>query len=129
MYAEITPVTKVASKLLKELLWSLEEGLSYEDKSIFIEEKTLLVTNALLNAVKILVPVISRRICAALVSVLKATIEFLEGYPINSPSFKTDFRKMMIKEQTSGQFIRFLSKTDSINFRIFFAIIYSPLIY
>lgn len=128
LYSETTPVVKVTVKLLKELLWPLEEGLSYEDKSIFIEEKALLVTTTLLNAVRMPTPMISRFTCIALLYTLKAIAEFLETYPINQPTFKADFKKFMIKEQINGPFVKSLNKNDFNSLRIFFWTLYSPVL-
>lgn len=119
---------KVTVKLLKELLWPLEEGLSYEDKSIFIEEKALLVTSTLLNAVRTPTPMVSRFTCIALLYTLKAIVEFLENYPINQPNFKSDFKKFLIKEQMHGRFVKSLSKNDFNSLRIFFWTLYNPVL-
>ncbi|KAJ8945809.1 hypothetical protein NQ314_009031 [Rhamnusium bicolor] len=50
LYAENVPFMNICAQLLHKLLWPLEDGLSYEDKSIFIEEHALLVTTNLLDA-------------------------------------------------------------------------------
>lgn len=125
---ETTPVVKVTVKLLKDLLWSLEDGLNYDDKSIFIEEKALMVTNTLLNAIKTAASVMSKNTHTALWSILKAAMEFLEGYPINKPSFKADFRKILTKEQTNGTLMKALSKNDFNTLRLFLWTVYSPLL-
>lgn len=119
---------KVTVKLLKELLWSLEEGLNYEDKSIFIEEKALMVSNVLVNAVNAAAPVMSDNMHEALLAILKAVVEFLEVYPINKATFKAHFKKMMTREQMNCSLVKSLNKNDFNSLRLFFWTIYSPIL-
>lgn len=128
-YAETTPIVKVTIKLLKELLWPLEDGLSYEDKSIFIEEKALLITTTLLNAARIPTHMISRFTCIAFISTLKAITEFLETYPINQPNFKTAFKAFLGRAYLNGQFTKSLNKNDFNSLRIFFWTLYNPILH
>lgn len=128
MYSEATPLAKVTIKLLKNLLWTVEEGLSYEDKSIFIEEKVLLVTTTLLDALRIPSPMISRVTCVAVLCTLQTIADFLESYPINQPNFKVDFTKFMIISLLNNRITKFLSKNDINNLRMFFRTLYSPIL-
>lgn len=128
MYAETTPVAKVTVKLLKQILWSLEHGLNYENKSIFIEEKALIVTWTLINAASKPTPMIAKNTRRALMCILKAILGYLESCQINQPAFKTDFRKIMIKEHMNNSLLKHLNKNDLHNLRIFFWTIYSPIL-
>lgn len=127
LFAETTPVAKSTIKILKQLVWSLEDGLNYEDKSIFIEEKAIIVTWTLLNAANKSTQMIAENTRRALLGILAGILIFLEGCHINRPSFKTDFRKIMIKEQ-NNVLLKHLNKNDLYNLRMFLWTIYSPLL-
>lgn len=128
LYAETTPVVKVTVKLLNQLLWPLDHGLNYEDKSIFIEEKALLITSTLLNVSIVPMPMIARFTFLQLLYTLRAISEYLETCTIALPTLKADFKRLMVRVQINGQFIKSLNKNDFNNLRIFFWTVYSPIL-
>lgn len=128
LYSETTPVVTVAANLLEDLLWTLEEGLNYEDKSIFIEEKALLVTTELLDAIRNPNPVISRFPCLTLIHVLGVIIGFLETTVINQPNFKTDFKQLLQAQMNTSHFFKLLNQQDLSNIKILLWTLYSPIV-
>lgn len=128
LYAETTPVAKIAVILLKQLLWTLEDGLNYEDKSIFIEEQAVLVTWILINAASRPNHVIAKNTRRALLGILKTILDFLQRYHINRPSFKSDFRKLLMKEYATNGLIKQLNKNDFYNLHMFLWTIYNPIL-
>lgn len=109
-------------------MWSLEDGLNYEDKSIFIEEKALIVTWTLINAASRQMPMVAQDTRKALLCILQAILQFLESCQINKPFFKTNFRKIMLKEQMSNGLMKLLNKNSLHNLRIFLWTIYGPIL-
>lgn len=123
---EITTVSKAVIKSLRTKLWSLEDGLSYEDRSIFIEEKATVVTWTLINAVKKQAKV-AVNIRVALLRCLKSILEFLETCRVNRPTFKIDFTQLITTVQ-DNEYMQKLNKVDLNNLRIFLWTVYSPLV-
>lgn len=127
-FAETTPVVKVTVKVLKESLWTVEECLSYEDKSIFFEEQALLLTTILFNTSVPHISALARSTTLAMRYTLTKIAEYLENHRINCPDLKSGFRKLMVKEQTNGRFSKLVNEIDRNNLRLFFWTIYSPII-
>ncbi|XP_060526229.1 uncharacterized protein LOC132701926 isoform X3 [Cylas formicarius] len=91
-YAENTPLIDVCSRILIKMLWSLPEGLSYEDKSIFLEEQTLTVTTVLLNALlRYDSPMMLLKTKLSVICALKSMYKFLENIEVG-PNFASAFR-------------------------------------
>lgn len=114
--------------MLTHSLWSLEDGLSYEDKSIFIEEKAIVVTWTLINAANKPTDMIAKSTRKALLRVLKRILDFLEGCRVNRPTFKADFTQIIADEQNSAS-LKELNKNDLHNLRLFFWAVYGPLMH
>ncbi|KAL1490921.1 hypothetical protein ABEB36_011593 [Hypothenemus hampei] len=91
-YAENTPLIDICSRVLIRLLWPLPEGLYYEDKSVFIEEQTQVVTTVLLNALtKYDTPMMIARTKMTVICGLKSLYKFVENTEI-SENFRPNFR-------------------------------------
>ncbi|XP_076259481.1 thyroid adenoma-associated protein homolog isoform X2 [Rhynchophorus ferrugineus] len=91
-YAENTPLIDVCSRMLIKMLWTLPEGLSYEDKSIFPEEQTQIVTATILDSlVKYDSPMMLAKTKMSVICVLKSMYSFLENAEISN-NFSNNFR-------------------------------------
>lgn len=91
-YAENTPLIDICSRVLIKMLWTLPEGLSYDDKSIFPEEQTQIVTTILLNSLmKYDSPMMLTKTKMSVICVLKSMYKFLENAEV-STSFVNNFR-------------------------------------
>ncbi|XP_050296471.1 uncharacterized protein LOC126736248 isoform X2 [Anthonomus grandis grandis] len=91
-YAENTPLIDICSRVLIKMLWALPEGLSYDDRSIFPEEQTQIVTTILLNSLtKYDSPMMGSKTKMSVICGLKSIYKFLENSEI-SPNFCTNFR-------------------------------------
>ncbi|XP_057665069.1 thyroid adenoma-associated protein homolog isoform X1 [Diorhabda carinulata] len=94
-YAENNPFMEYCIVVINRLLWNLEDGLSYEDKSIFIEEHTLLITTILLDALtKYPSPMMLYKTKLSVICALKSAIKFLERFDVNT-NFLDEFRTYM----------------------------------
>lgn len=90
-FSEEGPLSELATAVLKQFLWRLEDGLSYEDFSIFVEEHTLLVATRTRNALyKGPIPLVEHQSRCTIVHVCRNLMEFLETREIGAPNFKKD---------------------------------------
>ncbi|XP_030763962.1 thyroid adenoma-associated protein homolog isoform X2 [Sitophilus oryzae] len=91
-YAENTPLIDICSRVLIKMLWTLPEGLSYDDKSIFPEEQTQIVTSILLDSLmKYDSPMMLTKTKMSVICVLKSMYKFLENAEISS-NFVNNFK-------------------------------------
>lgn len=99
IYAEKEQVAKLATTHLKDLLWKLEDGLNYDDLSIFVEEHTLLVATVIYNTLYQTLPsVVNTNVRIALLCIIKKVLDYLEKCPINKPDFEEELEKLIVKE-------------------------------
>lgn len=91
-YSEDEPLVQFALETLKKYLWTLDNGLSYDDYSIFLEEHLLLIATKVQNAIehKELIPLTGNQKSYVLVQVIRKMIEFLELTDVGKPNFKND---------------------------------------
>lgn len=124
-YAETFPIVRLTLKLTRELLWSLKDGLNYEDRSVFLEEMALLATDALLNALRRPIEEMTPEIYLAMRQVLVKLAAFLEVCPVNKKEFKACFRKTMTGA-LGGDLAQTLGKDDFERLHMFFWTVYGP---
>lgn len=108
-------------------MWCLEDGLNYDDRSIFIEEKATVITWALINGLNKQQETVCTNTRTALLQCLKSILNFLESCRVNRPTFKIDFTDLLTIEQDNEHMLK-LSKVDLNNARTFLWTMYSPLI-
>ncbi|XP_050508206.1 thyroid adenoma-associated protein homolog isoform X1 [Diabrotica virgifera virgifera] len=126
-YAENIPFMDLCAEVLHKLLWTLEDGLSYEDKSIFIEEHTLLVTTMLLDAlVKHSSPMMLYKTKVSVICALKSTVKFLERYEINT-NFIDEFRTYL-NETIIGYLTKQVEHNDLFHIKWIIKKIYDPVL-
>lgn len=100
-YSEDEPLRAYATTVLKKFLWKLDNGLSYDDYSIFIEEHTLLVATKVRNAMyRGPIPFVPHHIRCTIVQILRKMIEFLEVRDIGKPNFKSDLDRELVNYTT-----------------------------
>lgn len=113
--------------LLHKLLWPLEDGLSYEDKSIFIEEHTLIVTTVLLDSLlKHPSPMMLYKTKLSVICALKSTVKFLERYVIND-NFVNEFR-VYLDETILGYLKKQVEHSDLFSVKKIIKKIYEPVL-
>ncbi|RZC36295.1 DUF2428 domain containing protein [Asbolus verrucosus] len=126
IFAENIPVTQCATRVLHTLLWTLGDVLKYEDRSIFVEEQTLLITTVVLNAlIKIPSPMMDRETKRTVICVFKCIAKFIEDCTIGNDfhnNFKTFFNNKILK------FLRASLKTDYSSAKTFLTYLYNPIL-
>lgn len=126
LYAENIPVTHAACKVLTGLLWPLGDELSYEDKSIFLEEQTWLVTLVVLNSlVKFPSPMMNTRTKTTVICALKSIIQFLEEISVGGEfhnSLKTFFSNKLLR------YLHTTLTTDYCSVKYFLTLLYNPVL-
>lgn len=91
-YAENTPLIDICSRVLIKMLWTLPDSLSYDDRSIFPEEQTQIVTTILLNSLmKYDSPMMLTKTKMSVICVLKSMYKFLENAEVSN-NFVNNFR-------------------------------------
>ncbi|VEN58737.1 unnamed protein product [Callosobruchus maculatus] len=125
LYVENICYVPCCAKLLKALLWTLEDGLNYEDKSVFIEEQTLLVTRRLADALLIQEsPMMLQKTKMTVICALKSMMKHLEQLDIGS-DFTKHFRLYFDKT-----FLAFISKyvrhSDIFSVKKILELVYAP---
>nr|CAI5832494.1 unnamed protein product [Callosobruchus analis] len=113
------------SELLKELLWTLEDGLNYEDRSVFIEEQTLLVTRRLADALlSHECPMMLTKTKVPVICALKSMMNHLEQLDIGG-DFTEQFRAYFDKT-----FLGYVSKhvrnSDIFSVKKILELVYAP---
>ncbi|XP_017786652.1 PREDICTED: thyroid adenoma-associated protein homolog [Nicrophorus vespilloides] len=100
-YEENEVIAMRATKFLKKYMWALEDDLSYDDKSIFIEEHILLVSTKLFNLFYLQQSNSEVQVISMLL--LKAIINFVEVRLVYEQDFETEFQKYL-REQSAKSF-------------------------
>ncbi|CAG9766886.1 unnamed protein product [Ceutorhynchus assimilis] len=91
-YAENTPLIDICSRVLIKMLWTLPDGLTYDDKSIFLEEQTQIVTTILLNSlVKYNSPMMISKTKTSVIVGLKSLYNYLDNVEFGN-NFVHNFR-------------------------------------
>ncbi|CAG9856965.1 unnamed protein product [Phyllotreta striolata] len=125
LYAENVSFRGHCNKLLYKLLWTLEDDLSYDDKSIFIEEHALLVTTRLLDSLlKNDSPMMLYKTKESVICVLKSTVKFLERVEVNG-NFVGDFRTYLC-DTVLGYLTKHVEYSDSFSVEWIIRRIYDP---
>ncbi|XP_066137388.1 uncharacterized protein THADA isoform X2 [Euwallacea fornicatus] len=105
-YAENTPLIDICSRVLIKMLWVLPDGLSYDDKSVFLEEQTQIVTATLLNSLmKHDSPMMLTKTKMSVIYGLKSLHKFLENTEINgnfAGNFKTFLQDTILSYLTNN---------------------------
>ncbi|XP_022900638.1 tRNA (32-2'-O)-methyltransferase regulator THADA [Onthophagus taurus] len=103
-YNEPHQFQKMTLNHFKKLLWRLEDGLNYEDRTIFIEEHVQMVATVLYNILyHHLPPTVNPSARVTLLCVVKKVKEFAEKAGINCKNaggggFMGDMRSVILKE-------------------------------
>ncbi|KAG5896481.1 hypothetical protein JTB14_005862 [Gonioctena quinquepunctata] len=127
LYAENVPFMEFCGNILHKLLWSLEDGLSYEDKSIFIEEHTLIVTTVLLDSLlKNPSPMMLYKTKVSVICALKSTVKFLERFQINT-NFVNEFR-IYLNDTILGYLMKHVEHSDLFSVKWIIKNIYGPVL-
>lgn len=101
-FAENDQLIDLSLTTLKNFLWKLDNGLSYHDFSIFIEEHTLLVVTKVQSAIcKVSLPMVLNHTRNALIDVFKKMIEYIESREVGIPNFTTDLKIELTKATTN----------------------------
>lgn len=92
-------MVEFALDALRKYLWTLDNGLSYDDYSIFLEEHLLLIATKVQNAIehKVSVPRVGNAIRLVLRKIIEKMIEFLELIDIGKSNFKRDLKSQLEK--------------------------------
>ncbi|ENN72372.1 hypothetical protein YQE_11007, partial [Dendroctonus ponderosae] len=103
-FAENTPLVDLCSKVLIKILWKLPDGLSYDDRSIFVEEQTLIVTVTLLNSLlRYDSPMMLPKTKMTVLCALRMLYDFLDETEIGTnfvENFKTYFNETTLSYLT-----------------------------
>ncbi|XP_048524151.1 uncharacterized protein LOC109543125 isoform X1 [Dendroctonus ponderosae] len=103
-FAENTPLVDLCSKVLIKILWKLPDGLSYDDRSIFLEEQTLIVTVTLLNSLlRYDSPMMLPKTKMTVLCALRMLYDFLDETEIGTnfvENFKTYFNETTLSYLT-----------------------------
>ncbi|XP_023011741.2 thyroid adenoma-associated protein homolog [Leptinotarsa decemlineata] len=127
LHAENVPFMEYCGNLLHKLLWTLEDGLRYEDRSIFIEEHALLVTTILLDSLsKYPSPMMLVKTKVSVICALKSTVKFLERYQINN-NFMNGFR-IYLNDTILGYLTKHVEHVDLYNVKWIIRYIYEPVL-
>lgn len=117
----------LCGRMLHKLLWTLDEGLSYEDKSIFIEEQTLVVTTILLDSLlKHPSPMMLYKTKVSVICALKSTVKFLERFEINN-NFVNEF-KNYLNDTILGYLSKHVEHSDLLSVKWIIKHLYSPVL-
>ncbi|KAJ8917148.1 hypothetical protein NQ315_012640 [Exocentrus adspersus] len=127
VYAENVAFMDLCIGLLHKLLWRLEDDLSYEDKSIFIEEHVLLGTTILLDSIsRHPSPMMLYKTKLSVICALKSIIKFLERCEIGD-GFIDEFRVYL--DQTTLNYLTIqVDHSDTHTVKRVFRRIYEPIL-
>ncbi|KAJ8976953.1 hypothetical protein NQ317_010150 [Molorchus minor] len=127
LYAENVPFMDYCVELLHKLLWRLEDGLNYDDRSIFLEEHTLMVTTVLLDSLlKNPSPMMLYKTKVSVICALKSTIKFLERVQINN-NFVNEFKEYL-NETIVGYLTKHVEHSDLFFVKKIMRDIYAPVL-
>ncbi|XP_044756832.1 thyroid adenoma-associated protein homolog [Coccinella septempunctata] len=126
-YAENIPYIQMTTKILNPLLWTLPYTLSYEDKSIFMEEQCQIVTIILYDAMnKFTFPMVNRKTKVAVICALRSILAYLELNQIN-PNFKYKFSEYF-KSKILFYFKKQICNRDYHSVKKLFFLLYGPVL-
>lgn len=98
-YAEDECLSLAAINGLRKHLWTLDNGLNYADRSIFIEEHTFVVASHLYDSLnQDHEPLFSAEARITCTCILRRTLDYLEDQPIEQPNFMFLFENVLVKE-------------------------------
>lgn len=117
----------MTTKILNPLLWNLPYDLSYEDKSIFIEEQCQIVTTILYDAMnKFTFPMVNRKTKVSVICAFRSILTYLEVNQIN-PNFKYKFSDYF-KTKILFYFKKQVCKRDYHSVKKLFLLLYGPVL-
>ncbi|XP_045467658.1 thyroid adenoma-associated protein homolog [Harmonia axyridis] len=126
-YAENIPYIQMTSKILNPLLWTLPYSLSYDDKSMFMEEQCQIVTIILYDAMnKYTFPMVNRKTKVSVICALRSILTYLEVNPLN-PNFKYKFSEYF-KTKILFYFKKQICKRDYHSVKKIFFLLYGPVL-